>query len=98
MPTNLLTAMSGQQSASDTATGPQSYDTGGFSVRTSLGRVDRATASVDNGDREARVTDTGSQDTANYVNIQVYQQGGAGEVSQDTDLSGDEFLIDAKRL
>lgn len=98
MPTNLLTSMSGQQSASDTETGPSSYPTDGFSVRTSLGRVDRASASVDDGAREARVTGTGSLDTANYVTVQVFEQDTASEVSGGTDLSGDEYLIDSKRL
>lgn len=100
MPRNILRAATGQQSSVDTLDDqqPGSYSTGGFSVRSSLGRVDDATVSVDSPDYEARVTGTGDDDRANYANIQIYSQDGTGEVAADTDITEDTFVLRTNRL
>lgn len=100
MPTNILRAASRQESAVDSLGDqqPNSYSTGGFSVRSSLGRIDEGTVSMDNGDREARVTNIGTGDRANWANVQVYSQDGSGEIPADTVISGDTFVLRTERL
>ena len=100
MSTPLLRAASGQEAAVDDVAPeePTSYPTGGFSVRSSLGRIDDASVSADDGDWEARVTAVGSGDRANFCNVQVYSQDGSGEAADGTDLSDTSFLLRTERL
>lgn len=100
MPTNILRAATGQQAGVDNLDDqqPNSYSTGGFSVRSSLGRINDATVSVDNGDWEARVTNIGTGDRANFANVQVYSQDGSGEAANNTDIESDTFVLRSERL
>lgn len=100
MPQNILLAASGQQSAVGDLDDqqPNSYSSGGFSVRSSLGRVDEASVSGQQEGQEARVTATGSGDRANYVNVQLYSQGSGNQLQADTDISGDTYILRSERL
>lgn len=92
---DILRAASGQQSESLSQDGPSSYPSGGFSIRTNLGRVDEAMVQTDDMGFDAKV----SQVTDNNVlQVAVVSQDSGNEVSDSTDLSGVSFTYDAYRL
>lgn len=92
---SLLRAARGGQSAADDVSGPSSYPTGGFSVRTDLGRVDRAVAEGDSLDNGYEVTSIADD---NALVIQAYDKAAGGEIAGGTDLSDDTVTYLAKRL
>lgn len=93
---NILQAQSGQTNQVDSIAGPGSYESGdGFSITTNLGRVDEATAEIDNSTWDARATGVADNNT---VVVSVFSSDSAGEAPQDTDLSGDEITYSASRL
>lgn len=91
---DIIQASSGQQSVTEDVSGPSSYPSGGFSHRTDLGRVDRATAAADAGSVDSSVNTIQNN---NEVVISVFSQGG-GEVASGTDLSHDTYTVTANRL
>lgn len=90
----ILRAASGQQTAVEDGSGPTSYPSGGYSMRSKLGRVDSAHAEIDSGEYQAHVE---SINDNNALVIQVYSQGGS-EVGGGTDLSDETVRTDSSRL
>lgn len=91
---NVIRASSHQQNDTNTRTGPSSYPSGGFSLRTDLGRVDEATVEAQDGDWEAVNSGTTGN---NHIQTAVFSQGG-NEAQAGTDLSSINFTYDAYRL
>jgi hypothetical protein len=92
---NLLRAATGEISDVDTVAGPDSYPTGGFSIKTSLGRISDTAVSTDAPGYEAREVGAGDPE---WLRIEVHSQDGTSEVAGGTDLSGDNFTYQAFRL
>lgn len=92
---NVLTASSGQQNEPNNVAGPSSYPTGGFSIRTNLGRVDQAIIQGDNSARSYKVQST----PTNHIVATAHSAGSSGtELASGTDLSSDNIVYDAYRL
>ena len=92
---SILRAAAGGQSESEEVSAPDSYPTGGFSVRSNLGRVDRALAEGDSLDNGYEVTSIASN---NAMVVQAYDKAAGGEIGAGTDLSGDTVTYIAERL
>ena len=92
---SILTAVKGQGLDVNSVAGPTSYNTGGFTIPTDLGRVDEATLQIDNSSFETRVDSIASN---NQIAAQVFSQGSGTEASQDSDFSGDTVTYQAYRL
>lgn len=94
MPRNSVRAASGQQIETDTVDGP-TYNTGGFTISTNLGRVDEFIVYANGSGYEARYASTESN---NQAVVTVHSQGSGDEVGDDTDLTGETFTYTAYRL
>lgn len=92
---DLLRAASGQQVQTSSESGPSSYPTGGFSIRTGLGRVDEALVQNGNASYEARLDSISDN---NAIVVTMYSQGTGTELAAGTDLSDDSVTYQAKRL
>lgn len=92
---SLLRAMEGGQTEADETSGPSSYPTGGFSVRSNLGRVDRAMAEIDDLDTGVEVTSVSDD---NALIVQAYDKAAGGEIASGTDLSDNTVTHFATRL
>jgi len=79
-----LVARSGQLQETDHVSGPNSYATGGFSVRTNIGRVDNQIVEGDNATYEFRASVADN----NAIVVSAYSQSTGTEVAANTDLSG----------
>lgn len=90
-----LVARSGQVTESNDTSGPTSYPTGGFSVRTNIGRVDEALVEGDSGTNVYEKTSVGDN---NAIVIQAFSQASGGEIAAGTDLSGDTITYTAYML
>lgn len=78
---------------------PTSYSTGGFSLKTSLDRVDAAHAELSNGSWETVVTSASTDNNNSFFTVEVYSQGTAGnEAEAGTDFSGDQLTYVAHKL
>lgn len=94
MPRNTLRAASGQHTESDTVSGV-TYNTGGFTVNTNLGRVDEAMVEARGSLYEARFDSVISN---NGLVVTVHSQASGDELADDTDLTGENFTYTAYRL
>lgn len=95
MPRNLMRATSGELSETSEVTGPNSYQSGGFTISTDVGRVDEASIEVSSDDTWiAQVTDTNT--TSIIATVRSMDSG--NEAANDTDLSAVEFTYTAHRL
>lgn len=95
MTKKILRAQNGMQTNVDSASGPSSYPTGGFSVSTDLGRVDEASVDIDNPLYEARLDSVTSK---NSLLVEAYSQASGTELAAGTDLSTDSVTYTAHRL
>lgn len=90
----ILRAAKEQQSDHDSTSGPGSYSTGGFSIRTNLGRVDEFDVDAADATYEAQA----SVSDNNALVVEAHAQDGTGETAAGTDLSGVTFHYSAYRL
>lgn len=101
MPFNKLRAATGKLSEVDTVSGPATYNTGGFTINTNLGRVNEAlvnffgTAPSSVAAHEARLQSIVSN---NGLLVTVHSQDTGDEFADNTDLSDAEFSYNAHRL
>lgn len=96
-----MQAASGQVMEMQTVTGPTSYPNGdGFTVQSDLGRVDNFIVQTDSGTIETR---NDSVVNNNQMVVKAYTANTSGntpydEVTNDNDLSGDNFTLFASKL
>lgn len=102
MTSSILEAVTGEtrEVQTDARDGEVSYNTGGFSYTSRLGRVDTASAEIQSSSQSAKVTEITSD---NVVVVQLFSQGTATagdegqEIDNDTRVS-DNIHLEAYRL
>lgn len=79
----------------DSVTATESYQSGGFSVRSSMGRVDNV---IVEGDSDTRTYEATSIDDDNAIVVQAFNRSDGSEAGEGTDLSDDTITYRASRL
>lgn len=96
---NVLRAATHQEAEEDTVAGPTSYPTGGFTVRSDLGRVDEVIPHAGESDDGQKPFDaTALVQDDNAIVISAFSQATGVEAQAGTDLSGIDFSWTAHRL
>lgn len=93
----ILEAKSGEvmEVQDDAKDGQNSYNTGGFSYVSTLGRVDAAFAYIQSTSQTAKVT---SINSPNEVVVQLFSQGSADAADEGQEIDADLHIADAINL
>lgn len=93
--TNILRASAGGMTEQESLSGPESYPTGGFSVRSNLGRVNNV---IVDGDSDTYEYEASSIDDNNAFVVQAWDRSDGTEAGAGTDLSEETVTYSAARL
>lgn len=99
MSLNVMRAATHQQEEDNSVDGPASYPSGGFSVRTDLGRVDEVIVHAgESGDGQKPFDATAVVQDNNALVVSAFSQPTGVEAAAGTDLSNITFSYTAQRL
>lgn len=96
---NVLRAATHQEAEEDAVVGPASYPTGGFTIRSDLGRVDEVIVHAqESGDNQKPFDATAEVQDDNAIVVSAFSQATGVEAAAGTDLSAITFSWTAHRL